>query len=412
MGGQPIAIARASAIAAAELLGPNDQIAVVGFSGDAHIICDLTSASDQTSIKNAIGSLEAGGGTNLEPAMVEGRRILQEATAKVKHMIILSDGQTGGGGYQEMAQEMAAEQMTVSTVALGGGAAKDLMQMIAQEGKGRYYETEDAEKMPQIFTKETMKASRSSIKEDLFNALVIGDHPILNGYENTELPFILGYVMARPKPTAQVLLSAETGDPLFAISRYGLGMGGAYTSDLTERWGGEWLASAQGAPFWAQALRTIARKEESAGLSATLRENGDDLTVKITRRNEAGQTVEQVPWDIKITNAKGDELSYNVKQSGLGQYDLTFSTTDNEAVDIRLHDSFAGLTKTIHWRRAYPKEYNLSAKVDPALATLAELSSDSIVDNIRSANTYQNMSWVFVFLAIALFIAGLVLRRL
>ena len=210
MSGQPIALARASAIAAAELLSANDQIAVLGFSGDAHLICDLTSASDQATIKNAISSMEAGGGTNLYPAMLEGRRILQQATAKVKHMIILSDGQTSGDGYQALAQEMASEMMTVSTVALGQSSAKDLMQMIAQEGRGRYYETDDAEKMPQIFTKETMKASRSSIKEDLFNALVVGDHPMLNGYENSELPFILGYVMTRPKPTAQVLLSVET----------------------------------------------------------------------------------------------------------------------------------------------------------------------------------------------------------
>ncbi|MGJ8672800.1 VWA domain-containing protein [Rubritalea sp.] len=412
MSGTPIAMARASALAAAELLSPNDQIAVLGFDGAPQLICPLTSASDQVSIQSAISSLEASGGTNLYPAMVEGRNILDEATAKIKHMIILSDGQTQEADFTTLTQEMANDQMTVSTVALGSGAAKDLMQRIASEGMGRYYETNDPAKMPQIFTKETMKASRSSIKEDLFGTLVIGDHPLLNGYEDSELPFVLGYVMTRPKPTAQVLLAAESGDPLLAISRYGLGMGAAYTSDLTELWGSEWLTSANGIPFWAQALRSIARKEESAGLSASIHQKNESLEIHVRRSDSTGQSIENVPWNLKASDQSGKDIDFQLTQTGLGSYKGTIQTNGKERINLRLHDELADLTKSLTWQRSYPAEYQLSNTQDPALALLPTPSIEELYSNIPSASVYQNISWVFVLAGFTSCIGGLVLRRL
>ncbi len=42
------------------------------------------------------------------------------------------------------------------------------MATIAEIGRGRYYETTDPSTVPQIFTKETMQASKSAIKEDVY----------------------------------------------------------------------------------------------------------------------------------------------------------------------------------------------------------------------------------------------------
>jgi len=175
--------------------------------------------------------------------------MLDATSAKIKHVIILSDGQTSGQGYEELVGELVASRVTVSTVALGQGAAKELMQALAELGNGRYYETDDPQSVPQIFTKETMQASKSAIKEDLFEAVHVADHPMLNGFEKAELPFIMGYVMTQPRPTAKVLLATEVGDPLLATNRFGLGQTFAYSSDLTEKWGSEWLSwSACGQP--------------------------------------------------------------------------------------------------------------------------------------------------------------------
>lgn len=201
MGGQPIALARASAKAVAEVLGPQDQIAVIGFDSNAQVILPMTSAADRGAVFNAIDMLEAGGGTDAYPGMERGHQMLRESVAKVKHMIVLSDGQTPPRDYPGLVGTMRAEGITISTVALGQQAATELMQQIARDGGGRHYETNDPATMPQIFTNETMQASRSAIKEDLYTSIVVGDHPVLAGYEDADLPFVLGYVMTRPKPT-------------------------------------------------------------------------------------------------------------------------------------------------------------------------------------------------------------------
>ncbi len=249
MTGTPLELARQAAKASVELLSARDMVGVVGFDEQPQIICEMTSAASRDSIQASIDSLQAGGGTYMYAAMVTAKKMLETAPAKIRHMILLTDGQTQPADHEGLVEEMAAENITVSTVAIAE-ADRQLMARIAELGHGRYYETTDPANVPQIFTKETMQATRSAIKEDMFTCLRVGDHPLLAGFSKNDLPLSLGYVMTEVKPTAQLLLAVETGDPLLAIGRYGLGSGMAYTSDLTERWGAEWLAWDGCGKFW------------------------------------------------------------------------------------------------------------------------------------------------------------------
>lgn len=239
MQGLPIELARQAAKASVEVLSARDQIGVIGFDGQPQIISELRPASESDAIQAAIDSLAADGGTNVYLGMVAGKDMLDNATAKIKHMIVMTDGQTSAADFHGLVQAMTENGITVSSVALGNSAARELLSTIAEMGRGRYYETVDPATVPQFFTKETMQASRSAIKEDLYSSLIAGDHAMLSGYREEDLPFSLGYVMTEPKPTSQVLLAAETGDPLLAVGCYGLGSGLAFTSDLSEKWGSE-----------------------------------------------------------------------------------------------------------------------------------------------------------------------------
>ena len=51
------------------------------------------------------------------------------------------------------------------------------------------------------------------------------------GFQTVARSYSLGFVMTQAKPTARVLLAAETGDPLLAFSRFG--RGATIRSDLT-----------------------------------------------------------------------------------------------------------------------------------------------------------------------------------
>jgi uncharacterized membrane protein len=412
MSGEPIALARASAKAAAELLGPQDQIAVVGFDSSTRIILPMTSAADRGTVLNSIDSLEADGGTDAYPGMVEGRTLLQNAVAKVKHMIVLSDGQTPDNDFAGLVRDMRAQGMTVSSVSLGDGAAKEIMQMIAQEGGGRYYETNDPNNMPQIFTKETMQASRSAIKEDLFGTVVTGDHPVLSGYEKSELPFVLGYVMTQPKPTANLLLAAETGDPLLAICRYGLGTGLCWTSDLTEKWGGEWLGWGNGGAFWAQVFRGLVRKEQSTGLAATGSVAREQWKVDIFRRDGQDRPVDRVIWDARAIDGEGADVPVSIRQSGVGRYEATVDLTGRDRVNLSLRDPDHSLMKTLGWQRDYPAEYRLDREPDPALAALVRFDPATVRDAMPETPVYQDIAHWFVYAGFTFLIGGIAVRRI
>ena len=135
MSGQPIELARQAAKATVELLGARDKIAVIGFDSNAQVVCEMRSAAERDSVTAAIDSLDAGGGTDVFPGMQVGREMLDTAGTKVKHMIILSDGQTAEADHLGLTQAMADSGITVSTVALGSGAARELMASIAEWAK-------------------------------------------------------------------------------------------------------------------------------------------------------------------------------------------------------------------------------------------------------------------------------------
>lgn len=413
MEGVPIQLARQAAKATVELLSGRDQIAVIGFDSQAQIISDMRSAGDKGAIQSAIDSLAAGGGTDVYPSMVVGREMLDSAPAKIKHMIILSDGQTSPADHLGLTQAMADSGITVSTVALGEGAARELMSSIAEIGRGRYYETIDPSSVPQIFTKETMQASKSAIKEDLFGSIQAGDHPILSGYEEADLPFILGYVMAEAKPTAQTLLIAETGDPLLAVSRFGLGMGMAYTSDLTENWGGEWLAWDGCGQFWAQVFRGIVKKSDTQGVRTLTSRDNDEWKITIRRSDPDGSPVSSVNWDSAVLDVNGNSSPVAIEETGLGRYEARIPLDPAKTqLSLRLHDRDSDKLRVMHYTADYPAEYRLSRGMPAAFDSVTEFISEEIRDEITPATSHRSVAHWFAFAALACLLGGMILRRI
>ncbi|MEO2045718.1 MAG: VWA domain-containing protein [Pirellulales bacterium] len=411
MSGIPIQLARQAAKAAVELLGPRDSIGVVGFDGQPQVICEMISAAEVDSVQASIDSLAAGGGTYMYPAMVVGKEMLENTPAKIRHMICLSDGRTQPADHESLAEEMADAGITISTVALGS-ADQQLMSLIAEIGRGRYYETNDPGNVPQIFTKETMQATKSAIKEDLFGSVPTTDHPLLSGYHDVDLPFTLGYVMTEVKPTAQLLLAVETGDPLLAVGRYGLGNGLAYTSDLTEKWGGEWLAWDDCGKFWGQALRAIMRKNSTEGLQISTRQQADGWHLDIHRSQPNASPINGIAWDAALLDDRGNNQAIAVKEVGLGRYQTSIAPTIQQRTTLRLRDKDYDITKLLHFHQTYPVEYRLGQDLPAAIASLPKAPVETVVLNITPARRLRSTANYAYFAALASLLLSIFFRRL
>jgi uncharacterized protein YegL len=405
MNGMPVALARQAAKAAVDLLGPRDKVGVIAFDGQPFKVVDLSSVLDKETIKSKISSINAGGGTNLYPAMHAGYKMLEGCGSRLKHMIVLSDGQSMPGDFEGVATSMADSGMTLSTVALGNGAHQQLMKRLAEIGKGRFYITLDAESMPRIFARETIKASRSAIKETPFSVIKIASASFLDGVDFENAPFLLGYVMTRVKPTASTYLLGDNGTPLLTMGRFGLGRSFCFTSGITSEWAGEWMEWPDFGKFWSQILRFAMRPPESDKIRVQIKRNGADTELDISRYGDNNEVLSGVKFQAELLDANGVRTPVEVHESGYGKYRAAFKLPQGISSSLLIKDPVSNLTKLVHFDFSYPAEYRLAGKVDPALTSI----------KTKAGETAQARLPLFNFLALAGLIsllAGIFMRRI
>ena len=335
MDGDPLEMAKSAARSAVELLGNRDQVAVLAFDDQTYVISEMQSASNKGKISDEISRIESGGGTSMYPAMEMSFEILNSTAAKLKHVIMLTDGVSNTGDFEGMAQQMLSAKITVSTVALGGEAT-ELLETIARIGKGRYYLAEDASQVPQIFAKETVTASKSAIDEEPFVPQVIRATHALQDIDIESAPFLLGYVMTRPKPTSEVILATEKGDPLLVWWRYGLGMTAAFTSDAKSRWAAEWLTWPGYGKFWTQVVRQTMRKSDTRGIQVTVSRDGGQAEVSVDAVNEIGQFLNNAEVEFTMINPQLRREKSMMKQAAPGRYVANFTTLQPGAYNFEI----------------------------------------------------------------------------
>jgi Ca-activated chloride channel family protein len=336
MGGEKIEMAKTAARSAAELLGNSDQLAVVAFDGDTYVVSEMQAASNKGRIIDDISRIEADGGTTMYPAMEKAFDILQETQARLKHVIILTDGISSPGDFTGLAQAMAQARITLSTVAVGSDSDTSLLEEIAKTGQGRYYLTEDPAAIPQIFAKETVTASKSAIDEQPFIPQVVRATQALKEIDLENSPFLLGYVMTRPKPTCEVILATEKGDPLLVWWRYGLGMTVAFTSDAKSRWAAEWLTWPGFGKFWAQLVRNTMRKSDAKGVSVQVEQRGGKATITLDAVDPSGRFLNQTEAEMTVIDPQLGNRKVALSQTAPGRYVATFDASKSGAYHMEL----------------------------------------------------------------------------
>lgn len=321
MEGTKIQLAKRAAIATAEAINPRDQIGLIGFDSDAHELVPLTSAGDRAAVSGGVSELDAGGGTFLYPALEIAHDRLQQSNARRKHVIILSDGQTQGFGYPDIAQMMAGDGITMSTVGIGEGADMKLMEQIAAAGGGRAYFTNDFQTIPQIFTREALRASNSMLVERLVLPTVAADDEAVAEIDG-DLPPLAGYVATTARDAAKTIIVSDAGDPILAKWRTGLGRAAAFTSDTKPHWAEDWIKWPDFAKFWAQVVRSVAGQEVAQELSVetTRRAEGDDVRVTAEVRDAAGNMVTDVGMELGVLEAGAGLKPVVVEREGPAQF--------------------------------------------------------------------------------------------
>jgi uncharacterized membrane protein len=381
-------IAKDAVVRAREVLGPLDYLGVVAFNENALWALHLQQLVDATTLQNAVGGLQAEGQTNVWAGLSQAEEALLETQARIKHIILLTDGWSHAGDYGALTARLAEEGITLSVVAAGGGSA-EYLRALAESGGGRYYPAPTMQDVPQIFLKETIQAVGSYIVEEPFYPLPAGVTPVLRGLDPATLPALLGYNGSTPKTTAQVPLLSPRGDPLLAHWQYGLGRAVAWTSDLKGQWASDWVAWERFNTFVAQLVGWTLPEPADEGLQVTLHTDGAEVRFEVDSRDQEGR-----PRDLLGTEATlvGPELTYDalkLEQTAAGRYEGRAEVGQPGTYLVQIVQRDAGgepvAQQTAGLVVPYSPEYKQLGQGDALLRELAHATGGTMLETPTAA---------------------------
>jgi Mg-chelatase subunit ChlD len=322
-GEEKLAIAKRAALLSIDLLNRLDRVGVLAFDSGREWVVPPTEAAMRRPIAEKLLNLKVGGGTDLHQALEEAYRVMRQEQAKVKHLIVLSDGITDGEkNFDRLGKRIAADGITISTIAMGSDADKNLMAQLSELGKGRFYHTEDPANVPRIFTSEALTITRELVVEGKIQPRQVGSGELLQGFE--AFPPLRGYQRAFAKPAAHVLLAAADDDPLLATWRYGLGKAAAFTSDLSGRWGRHWVEWPEFGRFVAQTARWTMRRSPAQSFLPTFAWQGSRGEMRVDVLDQDERFVNGLALEASVLDPSRDVRRLPFEQIAPGRYRVEF----------------------------------------------------------------------------------------
>lgn len=325
-------VAKEGAVAGINSLSSRDLATVIRFDSTAGLVMPLASVSDKGAFASAIRRMQLGGGTNMAPGLVMALEQLERAQAAVKHIIVLSDGQTMGSEreFQTIIRRALQSRVTISTVTIGDQANDALMQEIAAATKGRYYPVSVANskaQLPEIFIRDFINISRPLVWEGtpFVPAFTPGLTEASRGIRG--VPPVSGYVVAGDRDGMSVVsMRGQENDPILAQWQHGLGRVVTYTSDALSRWNPMWLAWGDYKQFWEQHVRWTMRASGDANIRVVTTREGDRTRVVVEATDASGQRLNFATFQGRLAAPDGTGVDVSLQQTGPGLYEGVFET--------------------------------------------------------------------------------------
>lgn len=330
-------LAKEAAIRASEVLAGQDRIGVIAFDEAAKWVVEPQTVDQPGGIEEAIGTIRAGGGTDIYPALALAYEALKDSPTKLRHIILLTDGMSArGGDYAGLVERMKEARITLSTVAVGSDADRALLSQLASAGGGRYYATAEYSTIPKIFSKETILATRSYLVNRTFTPASGAASALLRGVTSDGLPALDGYVATSPKSAAELVLLSDSGDPILAGCQYGLGRAVVWTPDIAGRWTRRWVGWNGFARLLVNAVEWTLPTAvmEGATVSTALEGGSVRITYELSALPEGGTQVEATVVSPDLSSS-----SAPLTAVAPGRYELAFSAPTPGAYQITIKQS-------------------------------------------------------------------------
>jgi Mg-chelatase subunit ChlD len=372
--GMKMNVALEAASAAVEVLSERDSVTVVAFDDSAHEAVKLTKVEDKKAITGEIGAIQAIGGTNIYAGLEMAHATLAASDAQIKHIILLSDGQSEGN-YPSIVRAINDAGITLSSVAIGEDADLQLMRTLASQGGGRFYFAE-TDNLPQIFTSEAFLASRSAIIEEPFTPRLVRPTQGTAGIDWSAAPELGGYVGTSERDSQQspaiTSLISDKDDPVYAVWQYGLGRAAAFTSDAKPRWAAGWMNWPGFGQFWTQAIRDTIRRGAVGGLVPRVDIDGGSghVTVEAFTHDGGFRNNLRLRAHVVAPDMSAEEIALD--QTAAGRYEGEFAATRRGAYLVSVSEEGGDVAPVTGSVNSYSPEFGISSGDESLLSRISE----------------------------------------
>jgi uncharacterized membrane protein/Mg-chelatase subunit ChlD len=421
-GVKKVDIGKEAILRAAAALTAQDEFGVVAFDSAAHWVVRTAPLGGVTDLQSALNGITPNGQTNIFAGLDQAVESLKNAKATRRHIILLTDGWSTSGQYDQILADMKDAGITLSAVGAGGGANEvNLLRKLAQKGGGRYYDAANPSSIPDIFLKETQQVSGQQIVEEQFFPILTSSSPILRDIEGG-FPSLLGYNGTTAKAAAQTVLVTARDDPLLAQWQYGLGRSVAWTSDSTGRWAKSWIGWTNFSTFFSQMVGWTFPGEESGGIEASFEERGGRTYLRVESVEDDGSARDFYRTQVALIGPDLTPANVDLSQVAPGVYEAPIASLDSGAYAVRVTQTKAGspsLGRTLGLVAPTPAEYRLLGANEPLLAAIRnatggralEAPEEAWVHDLQATSRFTELwPWLLV-LALLLWPLDIALRR-
>ncbi len=415
-----LTLAKEAAMKSLDNLRSTDEISVVAFDDKYQRVVDRQNVNDKEEIKGLISGISEGGGTSIYPALNEAYTIQTESNAKIKHIILLTDGQDGFGlsNYEDLINNINNDGITLSTVSVGEDADSYLLDELAQRGGGRTYHTDRFTDIPRIFAKEVLLSTGTYIINEEFTPKLVSNNEVMNGVlEDNYIPSLLGYIGTSKKDKAIEVLSSSHDEPILAVWQYGIGKSASWTSDINGQWSGNFLTWDKGAQLIKNIIYwTIEDLSNEGKLSIT--QDGNEAVVELytdsakngTKVNAVYNGENNQRGTFELIQKEPGKYVGRIELKDLGFYNFNVREENNGQVINNYNGAFS-LQYSDEFKFNNNKE-KLNTLVNELDGRFINKPREVFLGEMKSSIKPVNLTIPLVILAIFLFLLDIVYRRL
>jgi Ca-activated chloride channel homolog len=374
MAGPSIDLCKAAAQAAVDVLTDKQVVGIITFNDQYDWNVPLsTVGQNRAGIREKIAGIVPSGPTRIYPAVEQAYLALRSTKARAKHVVVLSDGRSLPDDHESLVRKMSEAHITVSSVAVGPAADRELLHNIAVWGKGRDYTVQNAKELPEVFVKEAKNAATPSFDEKDITPVVKAP-AFLGAVDATHAPKLKGITATVIKDAALEVMSTDEGDPLLAFWPIGLGRTAVFASDVKDRWATNWIKWRGYGPFFAAVVHAIERQRPHLlnlqAVAGPVDQGRREIRVSIEARDANGGYRDLLRPTVTVTSDQSRTATVALRQVAPGRYEASVLADAMRPVTLTTADPNGGtMTRVVVADPA--AEYRFRPTDEPLLRSIA-----------------------------------------